>query len=121
MPTYQVFFTQTSVIIFRYSLYFHLSGQVTFNNDVANIDWLDILQANNPDIAYDLFITKIKTIYERCFPLSTARIIYKETKQTLDDTSINYLMQKKKNYINSGYLIILLNIKKNMKCIKCIN
>ena len=39
------------------------SGQVTFQNDIANIEWLDVLQANNPDIAYDLFITKIKTIY----------------------------------------------------------
>ena len=35
------------------------SGQVTFKNDIANIEWLDVLQANNPDIAYDLFIIKI--------------------------------------------------------------
>ena len=56
------------------------SGQVTFKNDIANIEWLDVLQANNPDIAYDLFITKIKTIYERCFPLSTVKINCKKTK-----------------------------------------
>ena len=36
------------------------SWQVTFKNDIANIEWLNVLQANNPDIAYDLFITKIK-------------------------------------------------------------
>ena len=49
------------------------SGQVTLKNDIANIEWLDVLQTNNPDIAYDLFITKIKTIYERRFPLSTVK------------------------------------------------
>ena len=26
------------------------SGQVTFKNDIVNIEWLDVLQANNPDI-----------------------------------------------------------------------
>ena len=89
MLTSQVFFTLTSVIIFQYSLYFHPKdllririnslrleryGQVTFKNDIANIEWLDVLQADNQDISYDLFITKIKTIYERCFPLSTVKI-----------------------------------------------
>ena len=50
------------------------SGQVTFLNDISKIEWLDVLKVNNPDIACDLFITKIKTIYERCFPLSTVKI-----------------------------------------------
>ena len=50
------------------------SRQVIFKNDIANIELLDVLQANNSDIAYDQFITKIKTIYERCFPLSTVKI-----------------------------------------------
>ena len=38
-----------------------------FKNDIANLEWLDVLQANNPDIVHDLFITKIKTIYKRYF------------------------------------------------------
>ena len=43
------------------------SGSVIFNNDVANIEWLNVWQANNPDIAYDVFITKIKTIMKCAF------------------------------------------------------
>ena len=38
------------------------------------MEWLDVLPFNNPDIAYDLYITKIKIIYERYFPLSTVKI-----------------------------------------------
>ena len=56
------------------------SGQGTFKNDIANIEWLDVLQANNSNIAYDLFITKLKTIYERYFPLSKVKIKCKKTK-----------------------------------------
>ena len=85
MPTYRVFFYTDisdhfpvfSILSFKaptkdnnkliMSRKITPSGQVIFDNDVANIEWLDVLQANNPDIAYDLFITKIKTIYESCF------------------------------------------------------
>ena len=77
----------------------------------ANIEWLDVLHANNPDIACDLFITKIKTIYERCFPLSTVKINCKKTKHKPWMTQALIIWCKRKIIdINIGYLTYLLNL-----------
>ena len=73
------------------------SGQVTFKNDIANIEWLDVLQANNPGNAHDLFSTKIKTIYDRCFPLSPVKIKCKKTKHKPWMTQALIISCKRKN------------------------
>ena len=75
------------------------SEQVTFINAIAKIEWLDVLQANNPDIAYDLFITKMKTVYERCFPLSTLKIKCKtKRKPWMTQALISSCKRKNKLY-----------------------
>ena len=63
--------------------------------------WIvDVLQASNPDIAYDLFITKIKTICQKYFPFSTVKLKCKKKQaQALDDTIINYFVQEEKQII----------------------
>ena len=43
---------------------------------------VDVLQASNPDIAYDLFITKIKTICQKVFSFLNSKTKMQEKTST---------------------------------------
>ena len=90
--------------MYTYVLTFDLLNTTIYMYDIANIEWLDVLQANNPDIVYDLFIIKIKTIYERCFPLSTVKIKCK-TKHKPWITQALIVSCKRKNKLYKQWLL----------------
>lgn len=42
-----------------------------FKKELANCEWKNVFSSNDPNIAYDNFVTTYKVIYEKCFPFQT--------------------------------------------------
>ena len=58
---------------------------VKFNESLANVDWSFVHTdciGNNPTKSYSIFIAKFTELFDECFPLTSYKLLYKNTPRT---------------------------------------
>ena len=72
-----------------------------FINDINIVNWLDVLNSDEPQDAYTKFHNKFTHVYSSCFPLKRCTSNYKNKKPWLTRALKNSIKTKNKLYILS--------------------
>lgn len=69
-----------------------------FVNSLSSENWESVLNTENPQQAYSLFLTKYLAIYDTCFPVKTIKSGYKNKKPWLSESLKKQIKIKNKLY-----------------------
>ena len=70
-----------------------------FQTSLSAVDWTFVLENNDPQKAYTLFLAKYHNIYDKCFPLSVCKSTYKNKKPWLSEGLMKSIKNKNKLYL----------------------
>ena len=81
-----------------YSKVINDNNLLTFKDKMAELDWLNVLNESNPQVAYTSFLNKLKSAYDEAFPLRLAGAKKPQKNKWLSESLKNSIKFKNKLY-----------------------